>query len=50
MARSVEIFLFDPRLVGGTLLQQIKKQQPILLAQGVDLKVVFIANSRRLIS
>jgi aspartokinase/homoserine dehydrogenase 1 len=49
MARSVEIFLFGPGLVGGTLLQQIKKQQPILLAQGVDLKVVFIANSRRLI-
>jgi aspartokinase/homoserine dehydrogenase 1 len=49
MARAVEIFLFGPGLVGGTLLQQIKKQQPVLHAQGVDVRVLLIANSRRLI-
>ena len=35
--------------VGGALLTQIRRQQPILAHQGIGLRVVGLANSRKMV-
>lgn len=43
-AQTIEVFAFGAGNIGGTLLDQIKDQQEELLSQGVDIKVMAIAN------
>lgn len=43
-AQTIEVFAFGAGNIGGTLLDQIKTQQKELLSQGVDIKVMAIAN------
>lgn len=43
-AQTIEVFAFGAGNIGGTLLDQIKTQQKDLLSQGVDIKVMAIAN------
>jgi aspartokinase/homoserine dehydrogenase 1 len=45
----VDLHLLGPGNVGGSLLGQIQRQQERLAAQGLDLRVVTIANSRRML-
>ncbi|MCX6548346.1 MAG: bifunctional aspartate kinase/homoserine dehydrogenase I [Acidobacteria bacterium] len=46
----VDLHLLGPGNVGGTLLGQIARQHDHLLAQGLDLRVVTIANSRHMLT
>ena len=46
----VDLHLLGPGNVGGTLLGQIARQHDQLEAQGLDLRVVTIANSRQMLS
>lgn len=45
----VDLILVGLGGVGGALLNQIKRQQEILLAQGIGLRVVGLANSRKML-
>ena len=43
-AQTIEVFAFGAGNIGGTLLDQIHSQQKELLSQGVDIRVMAIAN------
>ena len=43
-AQTIEVFAFGAGNIGGTLLDQINSQQKELLSQGVDIRVMAIAN------
>lgn len=43
-AQTIEVFAFGAGTIGGCLLDQIRDQQKDLLAQGIDIKVMAIAN------
>ena len=43
-AQTIEVFAFGCGNIGGTLMDQIHQQQAELLSQGVDIKVMAIAN------
>jgi aspartokinase/homoserine dehydrogenase 1 len=45
----LELYLFGPGNVGGTLLKQIQTQQPRFRELGLELRVVAIAGSRRML-
>lgn len=49
-AQTIEVFAFGAGNIGGTLIDQIKQQQRQLLAQGVDIKVMAIANVNGMIT
>ena len=42
--QSIEVFAFGAGTIGGTLLDQIDQQQVTLAQQGIDIKVMAIAN------
>lgn len=44
----IDLILVGLGGVGGALLEQIRRQQPVLAAQGIGLRVVGLANSRKL--
>lgn len=46
--RLLEVILFGVGNVGGTLLEQIRSQQPRFLEAGLDLRVVGVADDRRM--
>ena len=41
---SIQVYAFGAGTIGGTLLDQINEQQNLLLEQGIDIKVMAIAN------
>ena len=43
-AQTIEVFAFGAGNIGGTLIDQIHSQQKELLSQGVDIRVMAIAN------
>ena len=43
-AQTIEVFAFGAGTIGGTMLDQIGQQQAALLQQGIDIKVMAIAN------
>lgn len=43
-AQTIEVFAFGAGTIGGCMLDQIRDQQKDLLAQGIDIKVMAIAN------
>ena len=45
----VEVFAFGVGSIGGCLLEQIRKQQAELLEQKINIKVMAVANSRKMI-
>jgi len=45
----IDIILVGLGGVGGALLEQIRRQQPVLAEQGIGLRVVGLANSRQLL-
>ena len=45
----IDIILVGLGGVGGALLQQIRRQQPVLSKQGIGLRVVGLANSRKMV-
>ena len=45
----VEVFAFGVGSIGGCLLEQIRKQQEELLEQKINIKVMAVANSRKMI-
>ncbi|MDY6030253.1 MAG: bifunctional aspartate kinase/homoserine dehydrogenase I [Treponemataceae bacterium] len=45
----VEVFAFGVGSIGGCLLEQIRKQQSELLEQKINIKVMAVANSRKMI-
>ncbi|MFK7899621.1 MAG: bifunctional aspartate kinase/homoserine dehydrogenase I [Cyclobacteriaceae bacterium] len=50
LARTVNLFVVGPGLIGGTLLDQIKQQQDYLVSERlIDVKVVGLANSRKML-
>lgn len=42
--QSIQVYAFGAGTIGGTLLDQINEQQKSLLEQGIDIKVMAIAN------
>ncbi len=48
-AQSLDVFLFGAGTIGSALLAQIKQQQEKLLHQNIDIKVVAIARTSRLL-
>ncbi len=42
--QSIQVYAFGAGTIGGTLLDQINEQQDLLLEQGIDIKVMAIAN------
>ncbi len=44
----IDLILVGLGGVGGALLEQIRRQQPVLASQGIGLRVVGLANSRKL--
>ncbi len=42
--QSIQVYAFGAGTIGGTLLDQINEQQTSLLEQGIDIKVMAIAN------
>ncbi len=42
--QSIQVFAFGAGTIGGTMLDQIKEQQKSLLEQGIDIRVMAIAN------
>ena len=48
-AQTVEIFAFGVGTIGGALLEQIKNQYKKLLADNVELKVICVANGRKML-
>ena len=47
--KTVHLFLIGTGQVGATLLTQIKEQREVLAARGVQLRVVCLANSRKML-
>ncbi|WP_418139744.1 bifunctional aspartate kinase/homoserine dehydrogenase I [Oceanimonas smirnovii] len=45
----IDVFLVGCGGVGGALLEQIRRQQPVLEAQDIGIRVVGIANSRKML-
>ena len=43
-AQSIQVYAFGAGTIGGTLLDQIGEQQKSLLTQGIDIRVMAIAN------
>ena len=48
-SKTLSLFLAGPGLIGTTLLKQIQDRVPVLKKQNIDLHVVGIANSKRMI-
>ncbi|MCP4520514.1 MAG: bifunctional aspartate kinase/homoserine dehydrogenase I [Cytophagales bacterium] len=47
---TLNVFMIGPGLIGGTLLKQIQEQKSYLLEnKGVDIRVIAIANSRKML-
>lgn len=47
--QTIQAFFFGVGAIGGELLQQIKAQQKELLSQNIDLQVLSIANSKKML-
>lgn len=45
----IDVILVGLGGVGGALLEQVRRQQPVLAKQGIGLRVVGLANSRKLV-
>ena len=48
-AQSIEVFVFGTGAIGGALLDQIRSQRQDLLGQKIDIKVIAVANSKRML-
>lgn len=47
--QHIDLFLVGPGAVGSVLLEQIRDQRPILAQEGVQLRVLGVANSRKML-
>ncbi len=47
--QTIQVFAFGTGTIGGTLLDQIAKQQKSLLEQGIDIKVMSIAKAQKML-